>query len=155
MSDVWAYLSLHVTASLMGLVPGLIGGFAAGRVSARWPESRIERFRTIVGALIALMAFGTMLRVFVASDHQTVCNEGFRDGIAARSAAQQAATDAELVFLHAQKRFATAMNGDGVTQAERAQAVVDFQAALDAKERSLAELNRVRVQTPVEPPADC
>jgi len=155
MSDIWDYLTLHITASLIGLVPGLIGGFAAGRVSARWSESRLDRVRTIAGALIALMAFGTMLRVFAVSDRQAVCNEVFRDGITARSAAQKAATDAELAFIRAQKRFAMAMNGSGVTQAERAQAVADFLAALDAKQQALDALNRVRGETPVAPPADC
>lgn len=166
MNDVWEYVILHFTASALGLVVGAVCGFAAGRATMRWSEARIERARTIGGAVIFLMAFATMLRVFIATDHQANCNRTFRDGIAARAAAQKAFgqadelfTDADTAWVDDQIRALDASRDPALTHAQRDQVTDNYRKSLVvkresaiAKKRALVELDEARNRNPVDNP---
>ena len=172
MSDVWDYVILHAVASSIGLVVGIVCGFAAGRASARWSEGRIERFRTMGGAAIVIMAFATMLRVFFATDHQAKCNQSFREGIAARAAAQQAFgvadeqfTDADARWVEDQIKALDASRDRSLTQDQRDKIAEEYRQSLVvkldsalAKKRALVELDQARQVNPVDNPpsvSDC
>lgn len=172
MRDVWEYVILHFTASLIGLVVGVVCGFAAGRASAAWPERRVEQARTIGGAAIFIMALATLLRVYMATDHQAKCNQQFRDGIAARAAAQKAFgqadelfTDADTAWVEDQIRALDASRDPNLTKAERDKVTEEYRRSLVvkrdsaiAKKKALVELDQARNSNPVDTPtteAEC